>query len=105
MERKLNLLPSKDYLRTNINNFTCLTNNPYVGASPPLKPNHVETYTLDDQCRFDFGEDYKVCDNVSVFALGITETIQLRFIFLKFSHYHIICPGPFEVINAILEHK
>ena len=57
---------SKVYLVKHIDGFDCLNNNPWLNQGPSSKPYHIpeRKYTLDEQCKFDFGEGYSVCKNV-----------------------------------------
>ena len=48
------------YIRT----YTCLNNNPGHGRKIPISGSSNK-YTLDEQCRLDFGKDYGLCQNVS----------------------------------------
>ena len=59
---------SKDYLLRFIEGFHCLNNDPWQTSKRPMaNPWHTpqRKYTLDEQCKFDFGAGYSVCKNVS----------------------------------------
>lgn len=57
-------IKSKNYLNQYIRTYTCLNNNPGHGRKIPISGSSNK-YTLDEQCRLDFGKDYGLCQNVS----------------------------------------
>jgi hypothetical protein len=54
---------SKNYLNQYIRTYTCLNNNPGHGRKIPISGSSNK-YTLDEQCRLDFGKDYGLCQNI-----------------------------------------
>ena len=46
--------------------FTCLQDDPHERDWGPTPVYPGVTYSLDDQCRFDFGQGYKRCTAVSM---------------------------------------
>ena len=75
-------IKSKNYLNQYIRTYTCLNNNPGHGRKIPISGSSNK-YTLDEQCRLDFGKDYGLCQNVSndVFATKLSDAVY--FVYLK----------------------
>ena len=59
---------SRSYLTNQVEQYSCLNDNPWqkpeTSSQKPWKTTE-RSYSLDEQCRFDFGEGYSVCKNVN----------------------------------------
>ncbi|XP_076822251.1 A disintegrin and metalloproteinase with thrombospondin motifs 3-like isoform X2 [Clavelina lepadiformis] len=52
---------SQQELRSKIHRFTCLLDDPHVLDRDPIPVYPGVSYSLDDQCRFNFGQGYRRC--------------------------------------------
>ncbi|XP_076647528.1 A disintegrin and metalloproteinase with thrombospondin motifs 1 [Halictus rubicundus] len=57
---------SKKEFHRRVRRWSCLLNKPAYGSSGPLKASIRETFTMDEQCRVEFGEGYKLCKSFDV---------------------------------------
>nr|XP_033324543.1 A disintegrin and metalloproteinase with thrombospondin motifs 3-like isoform X1 [Megalopta genalis] len=57
---------SKKEFHRRVRRWSCLLNKPTYGSSTPLKASIRETFTMDEQCRVEFGEGYELCKSFDV---------------------------------------
>ncbi|XP_054016241.1 A disintegrin and metalloproteinase with thrombospondin motifs 3-like isoform X1 [Hylaeus anthracinus] len=57
---------SKKEFHRRVRRWSCLLNKPKRDSSTPLKATVRETFTMDEQCRMEFGEGYELCKSFDV---------------------------------------
>ncbi|XP_015434707.1 PREDICTED: A disintegrin and metalloproteinase with thrombospondin motifs 3-like [Dufourea novaeangliae] len=57
---------SKKEFHRRIKRWSCLLNKPTYDSSTPLKATIRETFTMDEQCRMEFGDGYELCKSFDV---------------------------------------
>jgi hypothetical protein len=60
---------SREELKMTIDKFQCLWNDPHRSNPSLGKANSIESpiiYSLDEQCKFDFGSSFALCKSVSL---------------------------------------
>ncbi|XP_076296368.1 A disintegrin and metalloproteinase with thrombospondin motifs 3 [Lasioglossum baleicum] len=57
---------SKKEFHRRVRRWSCLLNKPEYGSSTSLKASIRETFTMDEQCRVEFGDGYELCKSFDV---------------------------------------
>lgn len=82
--------------------YDCLLDDPFKHDWPQLPELPGINYSMDEQCRFDFGVGYKICTSVSTASrLLLWKTVSKWILIQGKIHWRLILKEPWEVYDVI----
>lgn len=78
------------YFHLLLSSYDCLLDDPFEHKWPKLPELPGINYSMDEQCRFDFGVGYKMCTAVSPSHLCNSQKNNLSYLFITFESAEIL---------------